>query len=64
MNEDEHVAGPVLLERKRKVSLASVLLRTLERLCARDRDQVFVELYDEFKPLAERELRRKERGKR
>jgi len=51
-----------MLERNRPVSLASVLLRTLERLCEIDDDQTFLKLYNELKPYCERRLRRRERS--
>jgi len=63
MNDsDESLSGPIVLAKARKVSLASVLLRTLERLCANDGDQVFLDLYNELKPLAERGIRRRDRN--
>lgn len=46
----------------RRVSVASVLLRTLEALSSKDEDQVFTDLYNELKPFCEERLRRKERG--
>ncbi len=48
-----------LLGAKRKVSLASVLLRALEYLSENDSDQRFLDLYNELKPAVERSLRKR-----
>lgn len=58
----DHGSSGNLLERKRKVSLALVLLRTLEVLCAKDENQELLALYNELKPYAEQGLRRKDRS--
>ncbi len=46
-----------MLAHQSQVSLAKLLLRLCDALGAGDRDQEFLDLYNEVKPIAERKLR-------
>ncbi len=46
-----------MLAHQSQVSLAKLLLRFCDALGAGDRDQEFLDLYNEVKPIAERKLR-------
>lgn len=51
-----------MLEVNRKVFVARVLLRVLEKLSAKDADQEWLDLYAELKPYAESHLRERVLG--
>ena len=63
MNDRQYERSNPVLAPPRKVSLALVLLRVLEVLVEQDRDQRFVYLYNELKPVCERKLRRSRFGR-
>ncbi len=62
IEDDRTSPSTNMLERARKVSLASVLLRLLEVLAEKDADQRYLDLLNELKPRVERRLRDREGG--